>query len=167
MVTVKGLVFWPAKSLRRLSATTRALLSLGITVSSTGVQTALSAGRASASITAAVTTATSPGRRITACESRYQAPSLSGRSGRRRRLASFWPQMANSAGEIVSAAAAATRATTAPAMPIDWRKPSGKRVSVIRAADTVAALKATVRPAVVMVVRIAAAPAPELSSSSR
>jgi len=36
-------------------------------------------------------------------------------------------------------AAAATRATTAPAMPIETRKPSGKTVSVASATETVTA----------------------------
>ena len=40
-------------------------------------------------------------------------------------------------------------------MPIDFRKPCGKSVSVMSAAATVAAEKATVRPAVAIVVRIA------------
>ena len=68
------------------------------------------------------------------------APCSAGRSGRRRRTASFAPQIANSVGAITSEARPATSATTAPAIPIDCRKPSGKTVSVIRAKDTVTAL---------------------------
>ena len=68
------------------------------------------------------------------------------------------PIARTSVGVITSEAAPATRATTAPAMPIDFRKPSGKTVSVIRAVATVTALKATVRPAVLTVVRMAPAP---------
>ncbi len=56
-------------------------------------------------------------------------------------------------------------ATVAPAMPIDFRKPCGNTVSVISAAATVAAEKATVRPAVAIVVRMA--PVGARPSSSR
>ena len=45
-------------------------------------------------------------------------------------------------------------------MPIDFRKPSGNTVRVIIAAATVTALNATVRPAVLIVVRTAPAPSP-------
>jgi len=45
--------------------------------------------------------------------------------------------------------------TVAPAIPIDFRNPSGKTVSVTSASATVTALKATVRPAVRTVVRTA------------
>ena len=118
----------------------RALWPFGITEESTGVQTARSAGSARASISIPVTAATGSGRRITACASRYHAPCSAGRSGRRRRTASFAPQIANIVGAITSEARPATSATTAPAIPIDWRKLSGKTVSVIRAKDTVTAL---------------------------
>ena len=75
--------------------------------------------------------------------------------------------MANVAGAITSADMPATSDTAAPAMPIDFRKPSGKTVSVISAKATVTALKATVRPAVFIVVRTALAPGPCWVSSSR
>jgi hypothetical protein len=77
---------------------------------------------------------------MTACASRYHAPCSAGRSGRRRRTASFAPQIANIVGAITSEAMPATSATTAPAIPIDCRKPSGKTASVMSANDTVAAL---------------------------
>ena len=91
------------------------------------------------------------GRRITACASRYQPPRLV----RRGLTASFEPQSANVAGAMTSDARPAMSATTAPAIPIDFRNPSGKTVSVISASATVTALKATVRPAVRIVVRTA------------
>ena len=69
--------------------------------------------------------------------------------------ASLEPQTAKIAGAITSAAAPATSETTAPAIPIDFRNPSGKTVSVTSASATVTALKATVRPAVRTVVRTA------------
>lgn len=71
------------------------------------------------------------------------------------------------AGATVRAATAATTATVAPAMPIDFRKPSGKMISVDSATATVAALKTTVRPALAMVARIACMPGPLRLSSSR
>ena len=119
------------------SATTRALLSFGMTVASTADHVVVSAGAATASISAAVTTATLPGRRMTQWASRCQRPAASPAPASPR--ASFAPQSANSAGEMTSAAAAATRATVAPAMPIDFRKACGKTVSVISAPATVAA----------------------------
>ena len=57
------------------SATTRALLSCGITEASIADQVVVSAGAATASMTAAVVAATRPGRRITAWASRNQRPS--------------------------------------------------------------------------------------------
>ena len=68
---------------------------------------------------------------------------------------------------MTSAASAATTATIAPAMPIDFRKPCGNTTSVISAPATVTAENATVRPAVAIVVAIAPAPAPWRASSSR
>ncbi len=118
----------------------RALRSFGSTDVSTGVQFAPSDGSATPIMMAPVTTATTPGRRMTAWESRYQAPDSAGRSGPRRRIASFAPHSANSPGAMTSAAIPATIATAAPAMPIDCRKPSGKTVSVIIASATVTAL---------------------------
>jgi hypothetical protein len=64
--TVIGLGSSPPKSRVTVSATVRALWSLGITVASTGLQTARSAGSASTSISTPVTIATGSGRRITA-----------------------------------------------------------------------------------------------------
>ena len=135
-----GLASCPPNSRVSVSATVRELCPFGITEASTGVQTARSAGRATTSMSAPVTTATRSGRRMTACASRYHAPCSAGRSGRRRRTASFAPQIANIVGAITSEATPATSATTAPAIPIDCRKPSGNTASVMSANDTVAAL---------------------------
>jgi hypothetical protein len=156
----------PAKSSWSVSATVRALWSVGITDASIGVQFTRAAGRASARTTSAVAAATAPGRLITACVRRYQRPRSSGAS-RRLRSDSLAPHRPNRAGEITRAATAATTATIAPAMPIDFTKPSGKTVRVIIAAATVAAEKATVRPAVRMVVATACGVAPWTSTSSR
>ena len=62
---------------------------------------------------------------------------------------------------------AAITATIAPAIPIDWAKPSGKTVNVASAAATVAAENATVRPAVTMVARTAVCVSAPAASSSR
>ena len=157
---------WPAKSRSSASATVRELSPFGITEASTGVHATRSDGAAMASIRTAVAAATSAGRRITARERRYQPPWSSGRS-RRWRTVSLPPHTANRAGEITSDPTPATTATTAPAMPIDFRKPSGKTVRVASAIATVAEEKAMVRPAVAIVVRIAARPGPWRASSSR
>ena len=156
----------PPKSRSIASATTRELLSVGMTVESTGVQFTPVAGSATASISAAVTAATTPGRRMTPCARRCQR-SCAAAAPRSCFGSSLRPHSASSAGEIASAATAATIATVAPAIPIDCAKPSGKTVSVASAAATVADEKTTVRPAVAIVVRIASrwdAPPP---SSSR
>jgi phage tail sheath gpL-like len=80
-------------------------------------------------------------------------------------LATFAPHTASSAGEIVSAQTAATSATVAPAMPIDFRKPSGNTTSVASAHATVTAEKQTVDPARPIVVRSAScSDAPPASS---
>ena len=147
------------------SATTRELLSFGITEESIADQTVLSEGSATASIAIAVSGATKRARRMTKWASRYQRSSASAAVPRER--ASLAPHSANSAGEMTSAASAATAATVAPAIPIDFRKPCGKIVSVMSAAETVAAENATVRPAVAIVVRMAPGVAPWTSSSSR
>ena len=139
-------------------------MSCGITEASIADQVVVSAGAATASMTAAVVAAIRPGRRITAWASRNQRPSAARSSPRR---ASFAPQSAKSAGEMTSAATAATTATVAPAMPIDLRKLCGKTVRVMSAAATVAAEKPTVRPAVPIVTAIASRVAPRTASSSR
>ena len=164
---VIGLVSWPPKSRARVSATVRALWPFGITDESTGVQTARSAGRArSEHQRAGARAATGSGRRMTAWASRYQRPAPPGaRAGAGRRASR--PRSRTSRARSRARRAPATSATTAPAIPIDCRKPSGKTVSVIRAKATVTALKATVRPAVAIVVRTAPAPGPWRSSSSR
>ena len=114
----------------------RALWPLGITVESTGVQLARSAGAAATSISSAVATAMRPGRAMTPCASRYQPPAPRLRAG----TTSLVPQMANRAGVMISDAAAATSATTAPAIPIDCRKLSGNRTRVSSDTATVTAL---------------------------
>ena len=158
----------PANSSSMASETTRALWPRGgTTVESTGVQTAESAGRARPSMTSMVVAATAPGRRMTAWERRYQRPWSSAALLRRERRCSLAPQRPKTIGEISSAARAATMATTAPAMPMDLRKPSGKTVRVIIATATVAAEKTTERPAVRMVTAIASGVAPTRATSSR
>ncbi len=170
MVTliVIGVSADPPKSRSTASDTVRALWLVGTTVESTGVHLAESAGAARTIITTIVTAAMMPGRRMTPCDRRYHAPwprpAVAVRAERRTSLS---PHSPNSAGEITRAASAATTATVAPAMPIDWRKPSGKTVSVASATATVAAEKTTVRPAVLIVVRMAAAVAPWRATSSR
>jgi hypothetical protein len=163
------MVIWlppvPPKSEATVSATVRELLSVGITELSMGVHSARTAGAASASMTTPVAIATAPGRRITAWERRYQRPVSSGRL--RSLRPSLAPQSANIAGEITSAATAATTATIAPAIPIDLMKPRGNVVSAARATATVVAEKATVRPAVRIVVVIAPRVGPWSASSSR
>ncbi len=148
-----------------VSATVRALSPLGITeLSLADVHTTLSAGTAATSIAAAVTIAIGPGRRMTARANRYQRPSVASGSGCRR--ASFMPHRPSSAGDTTSADAAATSATTAPAIPIDLRKPCGNSVSVASAQATVIAENTTVRPARDIVMPIASrTPAPPASSS--
>ena len=82
-------------------------------------------------------------------------------------MATFAPQIVSSAGEIVSAAIAATSATIAPAIPIDFRKPSGNTTSVASAHATVTAEKQTVDPARVIVARSACCSVAPSASSWR
>ena len=131
---------------------------------STGVHVARSAGRASTTMTSAVTTVTVPGRRMTDWATPYQRASE--RSDFSRAL-SLTFHSAKNAGAIRHDAAAATRATPAPPMAIDWRKFSGNSSSVASAMATVSALNTTVRPAEAMVSRTAFGPGPLRSSSSR
>jgi hypothetical protein len=125
----------------------------------------LSAGSAAASMRIAVTAATSPGRRMTARARRYQRSVSGSRDGAVR--ASLRPHTASSAGDTISAASAATTATQAPAMPIDFRNPCGNRIRVASAHATVAAEKITVWPARVMVVAIASFTVAPAASSWR
>ncbi len=162
---VTGLAPVPPNSVSIVSATVRELWSVGITELSMGVHSARVAGAARASMTTPVATAIAPGRRITACERRYQRPCSALRRGSRR--ASFAPHRPKITGEITSAAMAATTATVAPASPMDLMNPRGKTVSAASATATVLAEKATVRPAVRIVVRIAPADGPCAASSSR
>ncbi len=148
-----------------VSATVRAPCPGGITeLSLADVHTTLSAGAAATSIAAAVTSATGPGRRMTARANRYQRRRPASGAGCRR--ASLVPHRPSSAGETTSADSAATIATTAPAIPIDFRKPCGNSVSVDNAHATVIAENKTVRPARDIVIPIASrTPAPRASSS--
>ena len=77
------------------------------------------------------------------------------------------PIRVNSAGRMSSATEAATRATTAPPMPIDLRNCCGKTTSESIAAATVRALKTTVRPAVAIATLTAPCTSRPVLSSSR
>ncbi len=88
---------------------------------------------------------------MTARARRYQRSRPASTSGR----ASLTPHSASSAGDTVTATTAATIATTAPAIPIDLRKPCGNSVSVASAQATVTAENSTVRPARIIVVTMA------------
>ena len=68
---------------------------------------------------------------------------------------------------MISADSAATTATTAPARPMDFRKPCGNRVSVASAHATVAAEKITVWPARAIVVPMACLTSAPAASSWR
>ena len=90
------------------------------------------------------------------CASRYQAPLWAGRASRSAARASQaganaltrGPSTVSSAGSTVSARVAASNATSAPAIPIEYRKRCGKIVSDATAAATVSELKMIVLPAV-------------------
>ena len=160
---VTGVVAAPPNSRSEASDSTRALWPAGTASAPTGVQFTVRAGSATASITAAVATAITPGRRMTACAMRCQRSSAAADCLR----ASLWPQSASRAGETSSEAMPATMATLAPARPMDCAKPSGNSVSVPSAAATVAAEKTIVLPAVFIVVTTAACGSAPLASSSR
>ena len=162
---VSGLAPVPPNADSVASATVRALLSVGMTELSIGLHSARRAGAAKASITTPVAIATAPGRRMTACERRYQRPrsAVLPRSLR----ASLVPHRPNIAGAITSEATAATTATVAPASPMDLMNPSGNTVSAASATATVLAENATVRPAVRIVVSTAPVVGPWAASSSR
>ncbi len=165
IATVTGDWPAPAKSRASASATTRALWPCGITaLSLAGDQETPSAGTTAASITAAVTAATNPGRRITSRANRYQRSPWPARASGR---ASAAPHSPSSAGDTVSALSAAITAVIAPAIPIDFRKPWGNSISVISAQATVAAEKSTLRPARASVRPIAARGSAPAASSSR
>ena len=106
-----------------------------------------------------------PGRRMTACASRYQPPCSDGRavaSAARRqrrgdRALTRVPSTASAAGRTTSATTIPASETRIPPIPIDCRKPSGKTSSDAIAAAIVSALKSTVRPAVASVRAMASA----------
>ena len=77
------------------------------------------------------------------------------------------PSRASSAGSATTAETAEATATIIPARPIEEMAGMGKSSRQPSAAVTVAALKRTVRPAVVSVRASAAAPGPPLATSSR
>ena len=126
----------------------------------TGFPSAISAAALSAAIL--------PGRRITNCDSRYQKPDSSGRASRSAARCSRpgasaltrGPSTASSAGSTDSASPAAISATSAPAMPIEYRNRCGKIVSDAIAAATVSELNRIVRPEVSSVRRSASTPKP-------
>ena len=95
-----------------------------------------------------------PGRRMTACGE--AVPAAARRAARLAARASFdAPQRRAAPARSPARPAAATSATVAPAMPIDFRKPGGNRVSVTSAPATVPAENRTVRPARDIVTAIA------------
>ena len=163
------------KSWSSASETRWALADFGSTLASKPVNATRRKGSPSTTSTAAAAIATRPGRRITPRESRYQKPSCARRASRspaRRHRAgdsalTRGPSSASSAGSATRASVAATNATSIPPMPIEYRKRCGKTSSEARAAITVSAEKATVRPAVVIVRRSASKPGPTRASSSR
>ena len=158
-----------------MSETWRALALVGSTLASTDVKLMPRAGSATITSTAAVTAATTPGRRMTALERRYQKPEVTGWSASSlRRLRNLGapllmrvPSSARTAGSTSRAIAAAIRATITPARPIENRKRCGKTISPARAAATVTALKSTLRPAVCRVRASASRPGPRAAISSR
>ncbi len=161
-----GVAVRPPVSAATASATTRALWVRESVLSSADFHAAPRAGNVAAIISPAVTAATMPGRRIVQCEMRYHRPSVSGRSCLAL-AASLDPHRARNAGVSVSATPAATSATAAPPIPIDFRKFSGKTTSDAIAAATVSELKTIVRPAACIVATTASRPGPRAAISSR
>ena len=158
IATVTGAL--PAAPLASASATVRALLSFGITDASIEDHVVVSAGAATATIAAAVTSATVPGRRMAACASRCQRPAAAAAAelrapqaeqrGRNRERGERRHHRDRRAGDAHR-----------------LQEALRNTVSVISAHATVAAEKATVRPAVAIVAPIAAGVAPRAASSSR
>ena len=138
---------------------------MGRTPASTPVHWARSVGIATRTIATAVTAAIVPGRRRTVAVIRAQRVWVG--FGTPARGISLVPIRANSAGRMSSATEAATRATTAPPMPIDLRNCCGKTTSESMAAATVSALNTTVRPAVDIATLIASCTSRSAPSSSR
>ena len=119
--------------------------------------------------TVAASAANGTGRRMSACASRYQAPRSRGVAACRRTGSALMrgPSRKKSGGRTVSETSPASGPTSAPAIPIERRNPSGKTASVAIETPTVTELNATVRPAVATVARTASAPGPRWASSSR
>ena len=163
-------------SARSASSTWRALAVVGSTLALTG-RNLIDAknGIPSAISATALSVAILPGRSITNRDSRYHKPDSAGRASR---SAARWshpgasaltrgPSTASSAGSTDSASDAAIRATSAPAIPIEYRNRCGKIVSEAIAAATVSELKTIVRPDVSSVRRSASTPKPRITDSSR
>ena len=162
------------KSFRSAVSTTRELTLAGSTDASTPVNRVERNGSPSTTSRTVAAIATGHGRRIRACASRYQPPCSPAavRSTARRQRGSApaftrRPSRTKRAGSTVSAISPASGPTRPPAIPIDWRNPSGKIATVATAAPTVIDENATVRPAVASVARTASAPGPWRASSSR
>ena len=152
-----GAVRFGGKSRFRMSFTWRADTVLGSTRASTEMNlTWVKNGIPSAINKAALAIAIGAGRRMTRRDRRYQKPLSAGRASRSAARASRFgasaltrgPRTASSAGSTVSARLAASSATSAPAMPIEYRKRCGKMTSEATAAAIVSELKVIVRPAV-------------------
>jgi hypothetical protein len=120
--TYSGTLRPGGNSLSSASCTTRALRSVGSTLASTPVNSIRRNGSPIAISSTAVAAAIGPGRRITACEKRYQGPactclaSRSSASFQRFRPSAFTrgPRTASSAGSTVSDTSAAVSATSTP-----------------------------------------------------
>ncbi len=100
--------------------------------------------------------AISAGRRMTTRDRRYQKPLSAGRASRSAARASRFgasaltrgPSTLSNAGSTVRARHAASSATSAPAIPIEYRNRCGKIASEAIAAATVSELNTIVRPEV-------------------
>ena len=158
------------------SLTWRAVALVGSTLASTEVNlTWVKNGMPSAISNEALVTAISAGRRMTNRDSRYQKPRSAGRASRSAARASHvgesaftrGPSTLSSAGSTVSARLAAISATSAPAIPIEYRNRWGKITSEAIAAAIVSELNAIVRPAVWSVRFTASTPNPDVADSSR
>ena len=132
-------------------------------------------GSPSAISSAAAPAANGTGRRMIACERRYQKPPRSPEASRcseacqRFGLSAFTrgPSAARIAGSSVSETSAAISAHATPPTPIEYRKRSGKTSRAASAAATVTDENSTVRPAVAIVARRAGPVSSPRSSSSR
>ena len=158
-----------------VSSTILALAVCGRTLALTVMNLMPANGMPTAIRAPAVIAAIGPGRRITNRDRRYQNPACAGRASRSaarcRRLGASaltrGPSTASSAGSTSRARAAATNATSAPAIPIEYRNRCGKIASEAIAAATVSELNRIVRPAVCSVRVSACLPNPWVADSSR